>query len=57
LLFLEKNGIPVKQFLSSANVAFTVDHATTAVLGRGSQRELRWSRIDRPYVKKCAGDP
>jgi hypothetical protein len=57
LLFLEKNGIPVKQFLSSANVAFTVDHANTAVLGRGSQQELRWSRIDSPYVKKKCWRP
>lgn len=58
LLFREKNGIPVKQVLSSANVAVTLDHMNTAVLGRWLRNELRWSKINRPYVnKKGAGDP
>jgi hypothetical protein len=58
LLFLEKNGIPVKQLLSRANVAVTLDHMNTAGLGRWLRNERRWSKVNSPYVnKKCAGDP
>jgi len=52
LLFLEKNGIPVKQFLSSANVACTVvDHANAAVLRRGFATRAAVEQ-DRPHLRK-----
>jgi hypothetical protein len=53
LLFLEKNGITVKQLLSSAKVVFIMDHANMAALARclREKKNLRWSGINSPYGK------